>query len=358
MVVREGEWSSRQRELFWQFVRGRLAERRVTQAQLAQRLHLDRSVLTRRLNGQIGERPSEAMVEELVAVLQLGQADVEQLRSLAGYRKLADEAVLTEVASPHEPALASPPTVLQPAPTASVTPSFWRSRAAVGLGFTALTVVAATLGFVLAVVTQASTWLHRAAAPTNVVLRDDFADPSSGWPVGREPEYGWERAYVGGEYVVFGGAGLRGMARANRTDLLLRNFTIETNVRLPQVSTKTGAIVGVRLDGKGYLRFEVWPESRFCAFSRMTTVPGDIYGTRLVFRSDYQTIHPGTAVNRIGIRAQGSTFVGLVNGEEALRVDEPSFLEGGITLGAINVSDEAVEARFDDLVVTSITTVR
>lgn len=357
MVAREGEWRERDRAQFWQFVRGRMAERRLSQTELARRLHLDRSVLSRRLNEQILERPPATMVDQLVAALQLSAADADQLRALAGYG----------------PAMAPAATEAQPLaesaamPSVEITTPFTSAPLArrrgwqplmIGVALLIVTVSAGAAGFMLA------RWLPptvSSAPPPGgpVALRDDFSDAASGWPVGREPAYGWERAYADGEYLLASEPGFRGVARANRTDLLLRNTQIEVDARLPDSSPKVGVFIGVRLDATGYMRFEVWPDYQFCVFTRMNGVRDDLIFTRLVYRSDYHAIRAGTAVNRIGVRALGSTFIGLVNGEESLRVEDNSLLEGGIVLGAVSTtSDIAIAARFDNLVITPIITVR
>lgn len=375
MVAREAEWPRSEQALFWQFVRGRIAERRMTQSELARCLHLDRSVLTRRLNGQIRERPPATMVDQLITALQLSATESDQLRALAGYGAATSSLpaqVLTSLAA--NPPLSSPPSCGEASPAArrEGLPAAELARPAarpvrqplprgviVSLRLIVLALGAASIGFAAALYLTASGYLVKPASINAVVLRDDFSDPTSGWPTGREPAYGWDRAYADGEYIVASRPGLRGIARANRTDLLLRNVVVEVNARLPDPSPKTGVFVGTRLDATGYLRFEVWPEYQFCVFTRMSGSRDDMVATRLVYRSDFQTIRPGGAVNRVGIRAQGVTFIGLVNGEEALRLDDTTFLEGGIVLGAVSTSpDAAVEARFDDLVVTAISTVR
>ena len=78
-------WGDREREAFWTYVRGRMAERRLTQSQVAEAIGLDRSVVARRLAGQIKDRPGEAMVERLGEVLRLDAAGIQELRVLAGH---------------------------------------------------------------------------------------------------------------------------------------------------------------------------------------------------------------------------------------------------------------------------------
>ena len=95
-------WSEQKREAFWRFVQGRRAELRLTQEQVAHAIGLDRSGLTRRLQGQVNERPTEWMVRQLVEILELDEAGAEKLLSLAGYKEK------------EEPHAASPDSVASP----------------------------------------------------------------------------------------------------------------------------------------------------------------------------------------------------------------------------------------------------
>ena len=86
-----GEWHQTEREAFWSFVRGRMAERRLRQADVADRLYMDRSVLGRRLSGVIKERPSLALVTQLSDTLMFSDDDRRRLVQLAGYGELGED---------------------------------------------------------------------------------------------------------------------------------------------------------------------------------------------------------------------------------------------------------------------------
>jgi transcriptional regulator with XRE-family HTH domain len=70
--------------MFWDVVRGRIAQRRLTQDEVANALHISRSSLSRRLGGQIKDRPNELMIDRLARLLRLNEAERQQLRTLAG----------------------------------------------------------------------------------------------------------------------------------------------------------------------------------------------------------------------------------------------------------------------------------
>jgi hypothetical protein len=78
-----------EREAFWAVVRGRIAVLRLNQKTVAKAVNLDRSVLTRRPNCQIKDRPSELRVSQLASVLALGGAEKQELHRPAGYRPQA-----------------------------------------------------------------------------------------------------------------------------------------------------------------------------------------------------------------------------------------------------------------------------
>jgi len=77
------EWTDRERTAFWTFVRGRMAERGLKHDEVAADLHLDRSALTRRLNGLVKERPLERTVQQLATTLRLDDGERQRLFLLA-----------------------------------------------------------------------------------------------------------------------------------------------------------------------------------------------------------------------------------------------------------------------------------
>lgn len=78
------EWGNAEREQFWAIVRARMAVLRLRQSDVAEAIGLDRSALSRRLNGEIHERPTPWMVDALLRVLKLRGAEAARLACLAG----------------------------------------------------------------------------------------------------------------------------------------------------------------------------------------------------------------------------------------------------------------------------------
>lgn len=138
--------------MFWDLIRGRIAQRRLTQDEVAKALHISRPSLTRRLNGQIKDRPDELMIDRLADVLRLSEDERQQLRALAGYAALAPEAFDSPSSAPAPPSMAMGRRVAVAAhvPSLPVPPRRWpavsRRRALIG----AAVLVASLLAVVIA----------------------------------------------------------------------------------------------------------------------------------------------------------------------------------------------------------------
>lgn len=182
-------WSERDRSAFWAFVRGRLAERHLLQAQLAEDLHIDRSVLTRRLNGQIRERPSEQMVAGIARTLALSAQEWHRLLVLAGYARPVEAEQSGGVVAAGAPALRRAAT----GPIAAVLRRVRRPSLIVVLG---LASVAAVLGLALAAVWTRSGGDPRAYTAAGVVPGGIWLSPSDGETV-TGPLHFAARAYAG-----------------------------------------------------------------------------------------------------------------------------------------------------------------
>lgn len=147
-------WSEAARRAFWTFVRGRMAEEQLENADLARALNLSSPNVSRRLHFKVKERPSQATVRALARVLKLDRPgrdrERETLFHLAGYG-----------AAPNQPAAPAPGSgtthsVDDPSPRSAVAPlaedraggtrtrpGWWRRRNAVAaLGAIAIAVLA------------------------------------------------------------------------------------------------------------------------------------------------------------------------------------------------------------------------
>jgi transcriptional regulator with XRE-family HTH domain len=138
MASQSDAWNAANRETFWSTVRGFIARQGLRQAEVAEALHLDRSVLSRRLSGEIQARPDERMIDQLSDLLKLSPAEVEQLRQLAGYAMPVVQVEATTSPIPPEAA----PEAVQPRQRRR----WLRVRTAViGVGTAALVALAAFL---------------------------------------------------------------------------------------------------------------------------------------------------------------------------------------------------------------------
>lgn len=78
-------WEAKEREEFWGHVRGLVAKRRLTHEDLARELDLDRSAVSRRIEGAVRQRPSRDEVERLASALRLTAEEATDLLARAGY---------------------------------------------------------------------------------------------------------------------------------------------------------------------------------------------------------------------------------------------------------------------------------
>jgi hypothetical protein len=181
-----------------------------------------------------------------------------------------------------------------------------------------------------------------AAAPARVLFRDDFSDPNTGWPT--DPARGL--GYQNGEYVLTGS--LSGSPSAHR----FRDFLAEVDARLSGAGPDEHLFLNFRRQDNGDLyHYDVDPNAR--TFRLIIIRPEDSRNrlTTLVGWTPSPAINAGTAGNRIGVRAVGPQIVLLINGQEVGRVRDETFQEGRLALG---VESRQAEARFDNLLVTSV----
>jgi hypothetical protein len=69
---------------------------------------------------------------------------------------------------------------------------------------------------------------------------------------------------------------------------------------------------------------------------------------------DHPAVNRGTATNRLGLKVLGQSFVGYVNGQEVVRVDDGTFADGNLGLEVAGPRGATTEARFDNLVVSEL----
>src|SRR5262249_11411276 len=182
------------------------------------------------------------------------------------------------------------------------------------------------------------------------LFRDDFRNPASGWP--RESSDASTRrvGYEGGEYFIIKQAGSGGSPFVTRSERF-GDFLAEIEARL--VPPTTGAFLYVefrRQDNGDPYAFVVDPNDSTYLLRRETGAGG----TNLIGWTPAPAIAAGTEPNRLAIRAQGPEIVLLVNGQEIGRVRDDALREGALGFGVGHLDDGPAEARFRELVVSSL----
>lgn len=180
-----------------------------------------------------------------------------------------------------------------------------------------------------------------------VLMRDDFSDPSTGWEVG-DYDSG-SVGYTSDAYFVIslGDSDIMwGLAYQNFDNLAIEFDA--TQVRAPandnngygvmcRVQENDDGYV-LRVSGDGYYSIIKWSNGE------------------LVPLVDWQTsdaINQGNSTNQIRAVCDGSLLVLEVNGQQVAAVEDTEFSQGDIAFTATSFEDDPTEVHFDNLVVTA-----
>jgi hypothetical protein len=185
-----------------------------------------------------------------------------------------------------------------------------------------------------------------------VLLRDNFTDPTSGFLQESPDPSNWRVGYEGGEYFVIKQANSTGpLAIAGRDGRgWFGDFAAEIDARM--VPPIEGAYLFITFRGQdvsNWYSLAVDPANR--TYGVFRAVRGQI--TPLANATPSQAVNPGTATNRLGVRAQGADIVAYVNGREVYRTTDSTYSAGDLTVGVGSATGGRAEARFSNLVVTS-----
>jgi hypothetical protein len=189
-----------------------------------------------------------------------------------------------------------------------------------------------------------------AASSGRVLFRDDFRNPASGWPRESSDPSTRRVGYESGEYSIVKQAGSGGTPFVTRSERF-GDFLAEIEARL--VAPTVGAFLYVefrRQDNGDHYALLVDPNDSTFLLRRETGADG----TNLIGWTPAPAIAAGTARNRLGIRAQGPEIVLLANGQEIGRARDDALREGALSFGVGNLDDGPAEARFQELVVSSL----
>ena len=186
-----------------------------------------------------------------------------------------------------------------------------------------------------------------APPPSNVLMQDDFSDPSSGWEVGDYQE--GSVGYKDGSYFVISttnGSTMWGVANRSFTDT-----SVEVDAtQISAASNNNNAYgVGCRIqsnDDGYYLRV-----SGDGYYSISKTTSGSF--TYVVDWTESSVVNQGNATNHLKAVCQGSQLTLYVNGTQVATGTDSTYTSGDLTLTATTFEDTSTEVHFNNLVVTA-----
>jgi hypothetical protein len=181
------------------------------------------------------------------------------------------------------------------------------------------------------------------------LFRDDFSNPSSGWPVESANRGSQQIGYRSGEYQVIKPAG-SGQTAAAWHLRSFRDFRLAIYTTLTEPARGAYVHLGFRGqdNGDGYALL-VDPDSSRLVLRRFT---GNLVLT-LYDRSGLPILK-SPLWNHIVVRAKGPDIALIVNGVEHGRVRDDGLREGRFALGVGSWTDGLAEARFGGLIVTDV----
>lgn len=179
----------------------------------------------------------------------------------------------------------------------------------------------------------------------DILFRDDFEDPNSGWEIG-DYDAG-SVGYVDGYYFVRSverGKTMWGAALQNFTDVVIDVDAIQV-LAPPNDNNDYGVVCRLQPNGDGY--YLVISGDGYYAIYR--AVEGEF--EPLVDFAPSDVIWQGNATNHLRVICRGTYLALLVNGELVAKTDDATFAGGDVGLTATTYEDEPTEVRFDNLVV-------
>jgi hypothetical protein len=183
-------------------------------------------------------------------------------------------------------------------------------------------------------------------APGEVVFRDDFDDPASGWEANdfQEGSIGYGEGYYFVTSVVEDQM-MWGIAEMDHSDVVIEVEAAQ--VEAPANDNNAyGVMCRVQENDDGYA----------------LRVSGDgFYSIVLIVDNDFQylvdwetspVINQGDATNDLRVVCDGPDLALYVNGELLAETTDATYAEGNIALTATTFEEASTEVRFDNLVVT------
>jgi hypothetical protein len=183
-------------------------------------------------------------------------------------------------------------------------------------------------------------------APAAAIVADNCDDPSRGaLPTWRDPES--QGGYEGGEYALKTlQPGTGAIVRATGA---LADATLGVDARIVGAADSKLIALLARLGEGGKRRYEMLVSPATGQFMLVRRDPAGV--VVLVGATAASAIRRGTERNRLELSCRGSTIGVRINGTPVVSIQDGTYREGEMWLGAVSMGDP-VEARFDNLMVT------
>jgi len=184
---------------------------------------------------------------------------------------------------------------------------------------------------------------------------DDFGDPSSGWPIGPDPD-GGERGYKDGAYYILAQYD-HGIGVWPDHELWFSDLVLEVDAQFVSGEWgKWGVIFRnwpgtIEQPGNAEYSVAFYPDGAFDVGKNVRRVHMDLLG----YSVHAPTFEQGFETNRLTIIAQGPQIAFYVNGEPLWFVHDESSSRGAIELCAASLIDNTtLRVQFDNLKIWDI----
>ncbi|MBI3242249.1 MAG: SUMF1/EgtB/PvdO family nonheme iron enzyme [Chloroflexi bacterium] len=164
-------------------------------------------------------------------------------------------------------------------------------------------------------------------APTQlaegVLYQDEFADPTSGWPVGEEGSYKFGFHPQSFYHLQVAAANDR---LVMTRDLGFANYIAETDVLVDHTTTTTGDFrygLAVRRSGENYYAFLISSRTK-----TWQAVKNSASGPAVLAQGSDDSIQGGAGVNNLRVEVNGPTFIFTINGNVAAEFTDADYANG------------------------------
>jgi hypothetical protein len=189
-----------------------------------------------------------------------------------------------------------------------------------------------------------------AGEPGSVLLLDDFSDPTSGWVTESSDPSTHLVGYEDGTYVL-NKIATRSGGPSVVYPAEFSDFQAEVDAGLVDGGPDTLIRLDFRRQANDHrYSLVVDPYRPSLGLERVLEGGADW----LLVRNPAPVLNPGTAWNRLGVRAYGPVLVLLVNGQELGRVYDDTIDQGHLAFYVGTDGPEPATARFDNLLVTGV----